>query len=162
MFSKWRKKKSKYDIGYNQSIHLNNVVSRYYEVALKDFPIIFEDFLNTVTSSGYAPTSNFFYAINSDILETDNMIVQVLIAVEEEKGNNLPEDYRYQTYYEVINMLGIRVEGTKELDFSEAVGVLVEKIVDMNADLASPPFYFVSQIENKTYTDILIKIVEKD
>ncbi|EOH97191.1 DUF5085 domain-containing protein [Enterococcus plantarum] len=159
MFNK-RKEKKEIRVGFNQTIHFENVVSRYYQVDLKDFAKVFEDFITTVVQSGYTPTSNFFYAINSDLEDPIDMLLQVFIPVEEEKSYELPEEYRYQSYYEIINMLGVRVEGDSEDQFSEGIRMLVEQIVDMDAELASPPFYFVNQIDGKTFTDILIKISE--
>ena len=147
-------------MGFRQSIHLENVISRYYQVDLTDFSQVFEDFLVTVVKSGYTPKSNFFYAINSDLEDPIDMIVQVFVPVEEDKSYDLPSEYRYQSYYEVINLLGVRVEGENEALFAEGIRMLVDQIVDMDAELASPPFYFVNQIEGKTFTDILIKIAE--
>lgn len=157
---KRERKKRESRIGFKQAIHFENVVSRYYQVDLKDFAQAFENFVTTVLDSGYTPTSNFFYAINSDLEDPIDMLLQVFIPVKEEKSYELPEEYRYQSYYEVINMLGIRVEGESEIQFSEGIRMLVEQIVDMDAKLASPPLYFVNQIEGKTFTDILIKISE--
>ncbi|MPQ22102.1 DUF5085 domain-containing protein [Carnobacterium divergens] len=157
MFNK-RKVERERRMGFNQTIHFENVVSRYYQVDLKDFAKAFEDFVTTVVKSGYTPTSNFFYAINSDLEDPVDMLLQVFIPVEEDKSYELPENYRYQSYYEVINMVGVRVEGDSESQFSEGIRVLVEQIVEMDAELASPPFYFVNQIGDKTFTDILIKI----
>lgn len=159
MFKK-RKEKRETRVGFNQTIHFENVISRYYQVDLKDFAKAFEDFVTTVVQSGYTPTSNFFYAINSDLEDPIDMILQVFIPVEEEKSYELPEEYRYQSYYEIINMLGVRVEGDNESQFSEGMGMLVEQIVDRDTELASPPFYFVNQIAGKTYTDILIKTAD--
>ncbi|NAA54082.1 DUF5085 family protein [Enterococcus faecalis] len=162
MFNLTKKKKQGRSLGYNQSIHVTNVVSRYYEVDLKNFAKVFEEFVVTVVQSGYTPKSNFFYSINSDIRETTDMILQVFISVEEDKVYELPEEYRYQSYYEVKNMLGVRVAGENELDFAEGIGALIEEIVAIDAELSSPPFYFVTQIGDKTYTDILIGIKEKE
>lgn len=157
MFNK-RKENREIRVGFNQTIHFENVISRYYQVDLKDFAKVFEDFVTTVVQGGYTPTSNFFYAINSDLEDPIDMLLQVFIPVEEEKSYELTEEYRYQSYYEIINMLGVRVEGDSEDQFSEGIRVLVEQIVDMDAELASPPFYFVNQIDDKIFTDILIKI----
>jgi len=159
MFNK-RKEKKEIRVGFNQTIHFENVVSRYYQVDLKDFAKVFEDFITTVVQIGYTPTSNFFYAINSDLEDPIDMLLQVFIPVEEEKSYELPEEYRYQSYYEIINMLGVRVEGDNEDKFSEGMRMLVEQIVDMDGELASPPFYFVNQIDGKIFTDILIKITD--
>lgn len=164
MFNRNREKKKKQEVslGYNQSIHVDNVISRYYEVDLKDFSKVFEEFVVTVVERGYTPKSNFFYSINSDLRETTDMILQVFISVEEDNVYELPEEYRYQSYYEVKNMIGVRVEGEAELKFAEGIGTLIEEIVAMDAELSSPPFYFVTQIGDKTYTDILIGIQEKE
>lgn len=159
MFNK-RKGKRETRVGFNQTIHFENVISRYYQVDLNDFAKAFEDFVTTVVQSGYTPTSNFFYAINSDLEDPIDMILQVFIPVEEEKSYELPEEYRYQSYYEIINMLGVRVEGDSEDQFSEGIRMLVEQIVDRDTELASPPFYFVNQIDGKTFTDILIKTAD--
>ncbi|MBO0431529.1 hypothetical protein [Enterococcus sp. DIV0660C] len=59
-------------------------------------------------------------------------------------------------------MIGVRVAGENELDFAEGVGALIEEIVAIDAELSTPPFYFVTQIEDKTYTDILIGLQEKN
>lgn len=163
MFNKRKVRKIQENrIGFKQTIHFENVISRYYQVDLKDFSKAFEDFVTTVVNCGYTPKSNFFYAINSDLEDPIDMILQVFISVEEDRSYELPSDYRYQSYYEVINMLGVRVEGDSEDKFSEGMQLLVEQIVDMDAELASPPFYFVNQIDGKTFTDILIKVSEVD
>lgn len=151
------KKQKNKSIGYRQSIHLENVISRYYQVDLNDFSTIFEEFVLSVVNSGYTPKSNFFYTINSDLEETKDMILQVFIPVEEDKSFDLPPEFHYQSYYEVINMLGIRVEGAQEDKFTKGINNLVEQIVEMDVELASPPFYFVNKFEDKIYTDILIK-----
>lgn len=148
---------SKNDVGLNQTIHFENIISRYYQVDLKDFSSTFEDFVLTVVKSGYTPKSNFFYAINSDLEDPIDMILQVFIPVEEDKSFELPSEYQFQSYFEVINMLSVRVEGSSEDVFSEGIRTLVNKIVEMDVELASPPFYFVNQIENKIFTDIMIK-----
>ena len=107
---------------FKQSIHFENVISRYYQVDLKDFA----DFVTTVVIAGYTPNSNFVYGINSDLEDPIDMILQVFIPVVEDKSYELPKEYRYQSYYEVINMLGIRVEGDSEDKFSEGIRLLVE------------------------------------
>lgn len=144
-------------VGVNQAIHFENVISRYYQVDLNDFASAFEDFVLTVVKSGYTPKSNFFYSINSDLEDPIDMILQVFIPVEEDKSFDLPQEYCYQSYLEVINMLAVRIEGSSEDIFSEGIKLLVNKVVDMDVELASPPFYFVNQIENKIFTDIMIK-----
>jgi hypothetical protein len=153
-----RRKKRESKIGFRQSIHFQNVISRYYQVDLQDFAKAFEDFVATVVACGYTPTSNFFYAIHSDLKDPVDKILQIFIPVEEDKSYELPVEYRYQSYYEVINMLGVRVEDDSEDKFSEGISLLVEQIVDLDAELASPPFYFVNQMDGKAFTDILIKI----
>ena len=159
MFSN-RKKRRESRLGFNQSIHLENIISRYYQVNLSDFSKCFEDFVTTILNSGYTPINNFFYSINSDLEDPIDMILQVFIPVKEDKSFELPMEYRYQSYYEVINMIGIRVEGDNENKFAEGVKILVDQIVAMDAEVASPTFYFVNQIDNKTFTDILLKISE--
>lgn len=152
-----KKRLNENGVGLNQAIHFENVISRYYQVDLNDFASAFEDFVLTIVKSGYTPKSNFFYSINSDLEDPIDMILQVFIPVEEDKSYDLPSEYRFQSYFEVINMLGVRIEGSSEDVFSEGIRLLVDKIVDINAELASPPFYFVNQIENQTFTDIMIK-----
>lgn len=41
-------------------------------------------------------------------------------------------------------MVGVRVAGENELDFAEGVGALIEEIVAIDAELSTPPFYFVT------------------
>lgn len=48
-------------------------------------------------------------------------------------------------------MIGVRVTGENELDFVEGVGALIEEIVAIDVELSTPPFYFVTQIEDKTH-----------
>lgn len=145
-------------IGFNQELHFENVISRYYVVSSNEMAEAFQDFLTTVIELGYTPTSGFFYSINSDIRQDTEIVLQTFLPVEELNKNDLPEEYRYQSYFQVNQMLATRIVGEDEHDFSVGLEELISKIIEADLTICTPSFYLVSQIEDKVYTDVMIGV----
>lgn len=147
-------------ISYHQSIHEMNVVSCLYQVNLSDLSEAFNDFLNHITLAGYTINGQLFYSINSDLRQTENMIVELFVPIEEETCA-LDERFIFRTYFQVTDMMLTRVKGDMERDFSEAIQVLLSEIVDQNLTVKTPTFYKIYVTDDEEIlTDIMIGIRE--
>ncbi|MGM0214469.1 DUF5085 family protein [Enterococcus sp. AZ109] len=149
-------------IGYNQSLQFENVISRYYLMNANETGESFEDALQTIFDAGYSLSENFFYSMNSDIRDEDELLIQVFMPVNEEWQNNLSEEYRYQTYFQVNDMIATRAKGDKQSEISEALQELVVYIVDTDFEVTSPIFYRPQVIGETVYTDLMIGVREKE
>lgn len=145
-------------VGVNQSLQYTNVISRYYQMDYDEFSDAFSDFLTTVLSAGYHIKDSLFYAILTDITVKTDMVIQVFVPVEEEQIYALQEEYSYQTYFQVLDMVGSRVEGDSEKGFEAGLSKIVSFIVENDLEDRTPPFFVVRVDEEKTYTDILIGV----
>ncbi|MBX8935573.1 DUF5085 family protein [Enterococcus gilvus] len=145
-------------IGYDQFLQFENVISRYYVTNAEETGKCFEDALQTVLDAGYSLSDNFFYSTNSDIRDEDELLIQVFLPVNEQNKNNLPEEYRFQSYFQVNNMLATRVKGDSSKAFAEALEYLLVYIVDAKANVASPIFYRPQVVNDHVYTDLMIGV----
>ena len=94
----------------------------------------------------------------TDITVKTDMVIQVFVPVEEEQIYALQEEYSYQTYFQVLDMVGSRVEGDSEKGFEAGLSKIVSFIVENDLEDRTPPFFVVRVDEEKTYTDILIGV----
>ena len=144
-------------LGFNQTLQYSRVISRYYMMDYDQFSEAFSDFIETVTEAGYSPTDGIFYAINTDIRQKRDMVVQVFLPVEEEHIYALPDEYSYQSYFQVLNMLGTRVMGDSEQSFDRGLNELISIVVEQDLDITTPPFFKVT-VDEILYTDILLGV----
>lgn len=105
----------------------------------------------------YSLSDSFFYSMNSDIRE-EELLIQVFLPVNEECQENLPAEYRFQSYFQVNNMLATRAKGDKLSEFSKALEELITIVVQEDLTIVSPIFYCPQVIDNKVYTDLMIGI----
>ncbi len=147
-------------ISYNQSIHEMNVVSCLYQVALSDLSVAFNDFITNITSAGYTIAGQLFYSINSDLNQMENMIVELFVPIEEDTCK-LDDRFVFRTYFQLTDLMATRANGDTERDFSEAIQILINEIVDKNLTVKTPTFYKVYLTDNgDTFTDIMIGVRE--
>lgn len=145
-------------ISYSQSIHEKNVVSSMYHLNLSDLSIAFDDFITKITSAGYTIAGQLFYSINSDLKQTENMLIELFVPIEEENCQ-LDDPFVYRTYFQLTDMMVTRVKGDTEKDFSKAIQILVKEIVDQDLTVKTPTFYKVYLTEDgDTITDIMVGI----
>lgn len=147
-------------IGYNQTLQFENVISRYYITSSEETGQCFEDALQTIFDAGYSLAENFFYSTNSDIRDEEELLIQVFLPVNEPNQNNLPEEYRFQTYFQVNNLLATRVKGDSSKRFSEALGELLGYVVEAKLEVTSPIFYCPQVVNEVVYTDLMIGVRE--
>lgn len=69
--------------------------------------------------------------------------------MDEQNQDNLPEEYRFQTYFQVNNLLATRVKGDSSKGFSEA-----------ELEVTSPIFYCPQVVNEVVYTDLMIGVRE--
>lgn len=143
-------------IGYNQTLQFENVISRYYITSSVETVKCFEDSLQTIFDAGYSLAENFFYSTNSDIRDEEELLIQVFLPVNEPNQNNLPEEYRFQTYFQVNNLLATRVKGDSSKGFSEAFGELFGYVVEAEIEVTSLIFYCPQVVNEVVYTDLMI------
>lgn len=144
-------------IGYKQSLHYQNVISRYYVTTSEEMGRCLEDALETIFEADYSLSDSFFYSMNSDIRE-EELLIQVFLPVNEECQENLPAEYRFQSYFQVNNMLATRAKGDKLSEFSKALEELITIVVQEDLTIVSPNFYCPQVIDNKVYTDLMIGV----
>ena len=95
--------------------------------------------------------------MNSDFRE-EELLIQVFLPVNEECQENLPAEYRFQSYFQVNNMLATRAKCDKLSEFSKALEELITIVVQEDLTIVSPIFYCPQVIDNKVYTDLMIGI----
>ncbi|EOH72836.1 MULTISPECIES: DUF5085 family protein [Enterococcus] len=145
-------------IGYNQTLQFEHVISRYYITNSEETGQCFEDAMKTIFDAGYSLAENFFYSTNSDIRDEEELLIQVFLPVNEQNQDNLPEDYRFQTYFQVNNLLATRVKGDSSNGFSEALGDLLGYVVETELEVTSPIFYCPEVVNEVVYTDLMIGV----
>lgn len=145
-------------IGYNQTLQFEHVISRYYITNSEETGQCFEDAMKTIFDAGYSLAENFFYSTNSDIRDEEELLIQVFLPVNEQNQDNLPEDYRFQTYFQVNNLLATRVKGDSSNGFSEALGDLLGYVVENELEVTSPIFYCPEVVNEVVYTDLMIGV----
>ncbi|MBC9722779.1 MAG: DUF5085 family protein [Lactobacillus sp.] len=148
-------------IGYKQSLQFENIISRYYLTSLSETGQCFENALQMISNLGYSLSDNFFYSINSDIRDEEELLIQVFLPVNEQNQGNLPEEYRFQTYFQVNNMLAKRVKGDSSSEFSKSLEELLVFVVDNQFEVTSPIFYRPQVVNDQIYTDMLISVRNK-
>lgn len=145
-------------VGFNQELHFKNVISRYYETSANGIGACLEDALGEVFAANYTLTAGFFYSINSDIRNFNSLIIQVFLPVDEEWANNLPEEYRFQSYFQVNHLMANRIVGDSVAAFKTGLTNLIAFIADHDLTITSPSFYYPKEINGQVYTDILIGV----
>lgn len=143
-------------IGENQDLQFERVISRYYRVSPENFSQTFEDFIQILFSKGYSSDGPFFYSINSGLLEDGTVTLQLFLPVSEENQNNLPEDFIYSSYFQVLNMIAIRVLGDSEVAISKGLKKLSTYLKRRRYKEKTPTFYVVTVDGETIYTDIMI------
>ncbi len=147
-------------ISYHQSIHEMNVVSCLYQVNLSDLSVAFNDFITNITSAGYTIAGQLFYSINSDLSQTENMIAELFIPIEEDNCK-IGDRFSFRTYFQLTDMMVTRVQGDTERDFSEAIRMLMDEIVNKDLEIKTPTFYKVYLTDSgESFTDIMLGIRE--
>lgn len=81
-----------------------------------------------------------------------------MVSFRAEHQHNLPEEYRFQSYFQVINMMAVRIKGDNELDFAHGIEKLIGQVVELDLEIRTPSFYLITQLEEDTYTDIMIGV----
>lgn len=147
-------------IGYSQTLQFENIISRYYITSSEEIGQCFEDALQTIFDAGYLLAENFFYSTNSDIRDEEESLIQVFLPVNEQNQDNLPEEYQFQTYFQVNNLLATRVKGDSSKGFSEALGELLGYVVEAELEVTSPIFYCPQVVNEVVYTDLMIGVRE--
>lgn len=147
-------------IGYNQTLQFENVISRYYLTTSSETGESFEDVLKTIFDAGYSLSDNFFYSMNSDIRDGEELLIQVFMPVNEEWQDNLSEEYRYQTYFQVNNLIATRAKGEMQSEISEALQELIMFVAEAEVEVTTPIFYRPQVIGENVYTDLMIGIRE--
>lgn len=144
-------------IGYNQALHYRNVVSRYVstDITLLDDKI--NECIEDVLASGYTLADNFFYCINSDLTKTDDMLVQIFMPVNEDYKGQLPEEYMYNSYFQVFGMVGYRSVDS-EASMTQTLTDLVSVLIESDTDPLSPIFFVPKVVNETVYFDLLVKI----
>lgn len=146
-------------IAENQFIQYERVISCYYRIEQNELQESFDSFLETILELGYTSAHPLFYSINSGILDDNKIIVQLFLPVNEENAMNLPEGFRYQSYFQVLNMISTRVKGTGEMREVSLGITRLFKYININGyKEMTPIFYFVYVDDCISYTDIMIGI----
>nr|WP_277895964.1 DUF5085 family protein [Enterococcus lactis] len=144
-------------IGYKQALHYQNVISRYYVTNTEELGGCLEDVLETIFEADYSLSDSFFYSMNSDIRE-EEVLVQVFLPVNEEWRDDLSEEYRFHSYFQVNNILATRAKGEMLSEFSKALEELIAVIVQEDLTVVSPIFYRPKVINELVYTDLMVGI----
>ena len=145
-------------IGKEQALHYRNVVSRYYQSDLAGLVDCFNEAMATV-SAKYTPAGGFFYAIISDMRKTDHMLAQVFIPIVEDGAPDLPEEYRFQSYFQMLDLIAARALGKTKADFQAPLGALINYCADESLTPVTPPFFRTVVLDGKPYTDIYFGVV---
>lgn len=146
-------------IGENQKLQYKNVISTFYEVRLENLSQVFEEFLVSVFQAGYTADGPFFYCINSFPSLTGELLIQTFIPVAEAHEFDLPKDFIYQSYFQVLDLIGIRVKGEQEKLIHEAKGELLSYIARRRLPIRTPMFYLVAiGDDDSIYTDLLVGV----
>lgn len=144
-------------IGYKQALHYQNVISRYYVTNTEELGGCLEDALETIFEADYSLSDSFFYSMNSDIRE-EEVLVQVFLPVNEEWRDDLSEEYRFHSYFQVNNILATRAKEEMLSEFSKALEELIAVIVQEDLTVVSPIFYRPKVINELVYTDLMVGI----
>lgn len=145
-------------IGERQTLQYNNVISTFFEVQPNQISQTFESFLTTIFDAHYSANGPFFYCINSDVSGDGNILLQTFLPVKEDHINELPSDYIYQTYFQVLNMVAVRAFGDSEVVISESFQHLFHYINKIQLKVRTPVFYLVTVDESDIYTDLLVGV----
>ena len=148
-------------IGEEQEIHGKNIVSRYYWTDLDGIAPSFEDAIKTI-GTAYTLVEGAFYTIISDMRRTDRMLIQVFVPIKEDSAPDLPDDYRFQSYFQLLHLIATRVHGRAQADFKDALSALIEHCVEQALTATTPAFFRTTVIDGQAYTDIYFGVIPDD
>ncbi|MBM7642765.1 DUF5085 family protein [Streptococcus loxodontisalivarius] len=145
-------------ISENQQIHLERVISKYYVASLQDIDNILVEFLTQLNSLNYTQSGQLFYSINSDLRADGTIIIECFLPVDEENQGNLPEEFLYHSYFQVLNLVATRVTGVTEREINTGVGNLAKYIRKNRFKEVTPAFYQLTVNDETVYTDIMVGV----
>lgn len=143
-------------IAENQFLMYRNVVSKLYQVGPEDMELALSDFMELIESHGLTPTDLFFYTINSDLRETEVVLIELFIPVENSLVDLSSDEFIFRSYFFIDNMIMTRIESgidEQEKTMEGTLG-LIKYCVDNELTTFTPPFYKLRSFENKIYIEI--------
>ncbi|OHX28427.1 hypothetical protein BKX95_00050 [Streptococcus iniae] len=143
-------------ISLNQQLLFQNVISKYYFPKPEEMSDCFSDFIMTLKTNGFHKNGPFFYSINSDVREDGTIIVECFLPVTDDYKKELPNEFSFNSYFQVLRLASTRAIGNDEASIIKAINFLSKYLKKNKLVEVTPAFYMVTVSENNIYTDIMV------
>ncbi|MCI1987144.1 MAG: hypothetical protein LKJ69_06725 [Lactobacillus sp.] len=101
---------------------------------------------------------DYMYVIESDFRQTESMALSMVVPIAEDKPIKLPQGYRFQSYYQLLDLVGSRVVDADTVQLQNQIVTLLEYLAEQDHDPATPLIMRLHQLNDHRYTEVYVGI----
>ncbi|MCI1986567.1 MAG: hypothetical protein LKJ69_04840 [Lactobacillus sp.] len=148
------------DIIEGLDIHYRNVVTG---LLLTDAAHLDEDIQNLLDEIAAEQTivDDYLYVIESDFRRTDAMTLSVVVPIAEDKPVTLPQGFRFQSYYQLLDLIGLRLVDADSSQLEEQVMRLMAHFADRDLEPTTPLIMRPHQLHDHHYSELYVGQAER-